>query len=457
MARRIAGLAAAALVPSGASAQGLDAPLSFVAVGDWGGLDFLPTPEQRETAAGMASTALNTSASFVIALGDNFYPAGITTDVSDPLFKNVFEDVYTQPALQVPWRVVVGNHDHLGNLTAQIAYTEVSDRWRFPSLYYSRSESVGPGGGRADFFYLDTDNLADEQVLWLNQGLQNSTAEYIYVVGHHPVWSACSHGRQQRMVDQVWPLLQKFSVTAYLAGHDHCQEMYDTGHGPLLVISGTGRGCCYDLHPDAASYVMQPSWSVSRTTRDGLGPGGAPLRGGFMSVQHTRDAAYVRLHNAAGGLLVESRPLRQRTASPTLSPATSPPHAASSAPSHAPSTAPQTAATAAPDAGSPVPASASPTSAPSVNESGGPHLLVLDTPSHKIGWPGVLVATVVCVAAVLSCAVAGLVRRKVKNERALRAAAEEDTPELTSIPDQYRGRQSQDAGPVTLGPGATEV
>lgn len=44
---------------------------------------------------------------------------------------------------------------------------------------------------------------------------------YIIVAGHFPVFSVASHGSTQCLIDYLMPLLHKYGVSIYLAGHDH--------------------------------------------------------------------------------------------------------------------------------------------------------------------------------------------------------------------------------------------
>lgn len=159
--------------------------------------------------------------------------------------------------------------DYYGNVSAQIAYSALSRAWHFPSEYYTFSEPV-PGGGRAQFVMADTvllsagtaDGLQGEAEAqrgeahwaWLNETLAASTAEYLVVAGHYPVWSVGPHGPNQRLVARLRPLLSQHAVTAYFFGHDHCAQALRDGdvdhHGVggahLLVFGASNLGAVPD-------------------------------------------------------------------------------------------------------------------------------------------------------------------------------------------------------------------
>ena len=74
---------------------------------------------------------------FIIGLGDNFYFKGVKS-VHDPRFQRTFEDVYNASSLEeATWYMIAGNHDHVFNVSAQIAYTNFSRRWHYPDFYYT--------------------------------------------------------------------------------------------------------------------------------------------------------------------------------------------------------------------------------------------------------------------------------------------------------------------------------
>ncbi|XP_034766428.2 tartrate-resistant acid phosphatase type 5 [Acipenser ruthenus] len=236
--------------------------IRFLALGDWGGLPYPPylTPIEKATAREMGRVAESMGADFVLALGDNFYYSGVHS-AHDKRFKETFEHVFTADSLEdLPWYVLAGNHDHSGNVSAQIAYSKLSKRWNFPSYFYDLHFRVPGSNATLTVLMLDTvllcgnsDDFSDErprgplsesgaslQLQWLSEQLEGSRADFLLVAGHYPVWSVAEHGPTHCLLDKLRPLLLKHKVTAYLCGHDHnLQYIQESGVG--YVVSGAGN------------------------------------------------------------------------------------------------------------------------------------------------------------------------------------------------------------------------
>ena len=83
--------------------------LSFIVIGDWG--EPKNVDNEIKNAIAMNEVARSSHTSFIVAVGDNFYHAGVTGP-TDPKFQEVWESVYTGSEIQsLPWYVVMGNHD----------------------------------------------------------------------------------------------------------------------------------------------------------------------------------------------------------------------------------------------------------------------------------------------------------------------------------------------------------
>jgi acid phosphatase len=232
----IAGTAAALLPGFGSmplAAQTEARSVSFLAFGDWGRDG---SESQMKVAAKLAQTARESRSRFIVTTGDNFYPSGVAS-TKDAHWQKSFEDVYAAPPLQVPWYPALGNHDHRGNVAAQIAYSGSSRRWKMPASYYAVSAPFP--GGEAHLFFLDTteligdgrwfgwtygDRRGQEQLAWFEDVLAASKARWKVVIGHHPVHSGGHHGGSEVLVRKVRPLLERYGVAMYINGHDHCLQ-----------------------------------------------------------------------------------------------------------------------------------------------------------------------------------------------------------------------------------------
>jgi tartrate-resistant acid phosphatase type 5 len=273
--------AASALLTASVAAD----TLRVLGVGDWGGQNTPPyyTTVQTQVAAAMGQAA--EAAGGVRAAhmyGDNFYSNGLsclqdpapncTEGVASHRWNDTFEGIYTAPALQgIPFWALAGNHDWTvgANMTAELFYSNVSSRWRFPYFWYTFTDSFLPDGSSTpvtvQWIFIDTVLLcgqpvpspsraqreaaaargeqlprldgqphlpadgrlrpgapsAEDQWTWINATIAASTADWTVVAGHYPVWSIAEHGSTECLVEQLRPMLQAYDIPLYFNGHDH--------------------------------------------------------------------------------------------------------------------------------------------------------------------------------------------------------------------------------------------
>lgn len=194
--------------------------------------------DQKYIGNTMGEVAGECDAEFVAATGDTFHYLGVQS-VQDPLFISNFESVYPHPELQIPWYPILGNHEYHGNTQAVIDYSQISRRWEMPSRYYVKHFELD-NDELLDIFFIDTCPLIDKyvndseypdaakqnrsaQLKWLDEQLSKSKAQYKIVVGHHPIYADTSKNVSERldMQKHIDPLLRKYGVNLYSAGHIH--------------------------------------------------------------------------------------------------------------------------------------------------------------------------------------------------------------------------------------------
>ena len=304
--------------------------LSFVAVGDWGGeSDAQPTTAaQIADSQGMAKIAAELQVEGILLLGDNFYTHGVETNMSSR-FNNTFEQVYPSEAFQnLPFYVIAGNHDHKGNVDAQLEYHDFSLRWHFPKLYYTLSFNFTSSTGvrrTVDLIMIDTVNLvgacledvpgcdlvqtndeitfAEDQWTWLSQQLNESTADFLWVGGHYPIYSAGSDGTTALLVSRLLPMLKAVNAH-YISGHDHMHE-HIIVDGVNMFVTGPGKMCCYDIPNWKTIPKDAMQFMISGTNGQGTGVGPKPtsdVLSGFSSLVFD-DAVQVKMYKEDGTVL----------------------------------------------------------------------------------------------------------------------------------------------------------
>ena len=215
--------------------QKQDKALHFFVVGDWGREG---KEGQQEVANMMDLAGYVIQPDFIVSVGDNFYPEGVSS-VDDPQFQNSYELVYKGKNLFCPWYLALGNHDYIGDPEAQIAYAKMSNRWNMPDRYYYIDEKVGNNNSGLRLTFIDTSPFDDPyhekehyakvrmqdttaQKSWFDQTLKNSTAEWDIVIGHHPLYtSGLRKTFENHVRKHINEVLQENKVDAYFAGHEH--------------------------------------------------------------------------------------------------------------------------------------------------------------------------------------------------------------------------------------------
>lgn len=266
----------------------------------------------------------------MLALGDNYYHSGVTEE-ADPRFQSTFESVYTPESLQFPWYVVAGNHDHAGNVTAQIAYSQDSKRWIFPSKYHAHSFTADDGA-TIDIILIDTVDLSSlslakskeekgffdplpEQPLskdqtqwtWIEEQLKSSKADYILVGGHYPVYSVCEHGPTSTLVTNLRPLLMQYGAH-YVAGHDHCMEHLKESTGTTnYYLAGMGVECCYDSSNLKKVPTGSLQWYIASDNK------GKNTIGGFVMFEVSKQGLTAFFYDQDGSVLYTAPTVGPRT------------------------------------------------------------------------------------------------------------------------------------------------
>lgn len=189
-----------------------------------------------------------------------------------------------------------GDHDHRGNVSAQLAFSARSGgKFTLPAPYYSRSIAFDMGGsggsvGAARLRLIVTDSVglegrefglrrfaedldpkftsqqaSEKQWLWLASKLKRPSATrdegaFTLVVGHRPILSLAARSRTEPELAtgaRLEALLQKHAANLYLGGHDHTMQHFELdqseGGGTALhaIVNGVGG---FNTHPFAPAF-----------------------------------------------------------------------------------------------------------------------------------------------------------------------------------------------------------
>lgn len=259
-----------------------DSAFNFVIISDFGRNGY---HNQKDVAEIMGDIAEEINSRFIVTGGDNFQISGVES-ISDPLWHSCFEDIYTHPSLHAEWYPALGNHDHGGNIQAQIDYSKVSRRWKMPAPYYTFVKTRNDVSIR--LVILDTQSIVNgisnpgknfttenamKQIHWADSVLASEKEDWVIVIGHHPVYSAHpTRQNTEELVEFLNPVLNKYDVDFYIGSHDHIfQHLKDTASKIDYFVNTAGSSV-----RDAAKNNMtlfaasSPGFSIISATKNDL-------------------------------------------------------------------------------------------------------------------------------------------------------------------------------------------
>ena len=277
----------------------------FFTIGDWGSGNDI----QHKVAAVMNDESNKRKPGYVLALGDNFYENGVIS-TWDPQWKKKYNNVYTADGLNVPFYALLGNHDYQFNPQAQIDYykknKDPKKRWIMEDYFYTKTFSMGNDGVTVQILFLDTVSLAfdvhmkalnelvydwnmldkavldrhekekeihlkrgEDQAAWIESTLASSTADWLIVAGHYPVYSGGEHGNTDTLITNLEPLLSQYNVDLYLNGHDHTLQHLENKNITYLVSGAGGKTGSYTATPQSVYGGTDPGFMVHTLSPDG--------------------------------------------------------------------------------------------------------------------------------------------------------------------------------------------
>jgi predicted phosphodiesterase len=193
--------------------------VKFVAMGDNGTGD----QPQYDIGRQMAAARSRFPFDLVIMLGDNMYGGQSPDD-----FVKKFERPYAPLlAAGVKFQACLGNHDRPENVAYKY-YNMNGER------YYTFARD------NVRFFVLDSTQMDQKQVQWLDGALGDAREDWKICYFHHPLYSnAGRHGSSFDLRVLLEPIFVRRGVNVVFSGHDHVYERVKPQKGIYYFVSGS--------------------------------------------------------------------------------------------------------------------------------------------------------------------------------------------------------------------------
>ena len=174
----------------------------------------------------------------ILHTGDIVYPSG-----EERHYDRRFFVPYGRLLKEVPIFPILGNHDlERGNGTAylnnfHLPGTDMQGTGRYYSFDWGNAHFVALN---SELYHGDHSYHPEEQKTWLERDLKETRQPWKIVYFHRPIYSSSKHGSDQRIREDLEPILVRHKVDLVFSGHDHVYERTVPIYGVTYVVSGGG-------------------------------------------------------------------------------------------------------------------------------------------------------------------------------------------------------------------------
>ena len=210
--------------------EGEDSGFTFAVIGDSG--------RGRKDQLAVAALLERLKPNLILHTGDVVYPSG-----EERHYDRRFFVPYGRLLIEVPIFPVLGNHDlERGNGAAY-----------FDNFHLPRNDPRGTGryysfdwgnvhfvALNSELYHGDSSSHPEEQKAWLERDLRETRQPWKIVYFHRPIYSSSKHGSDERIREDLEPVLIRQGVDLVFSGHDHAYERTRPICGVTYVLSGGG-------------------------------------------------------------------------------------------------------------------------------------------------------------------------------------------------------------------------
>ena len=184
----------------------------------------------------------------ILHTGDIVYPSG-----EERHYDRRFFVPYGRLLKEVPIFPILGNHDlERGNGAAylnnfHLPRNDTQGTGRYYSFNWGNVHFVALN---SELYHGDHSYRPEEQKTWLDRDLKETRQPWKIVYFHRPIYSSSKHGSDERIREDLEPVLVRHEVDLVFSGHDHVYERTVPIRGVTYVVSG---GCGKGLYPAGSS------------------------------------------------------------------------------------------------------------------------------------------------------------------------------------------------------------